>query len=236
MMNGRDCDGCDGNEGRNGNVPQKFLDACEKLNPADPDFVYEDFWTTFKCNIWGYYQKHAPGESNQIDLDIDKLTEELNAHKIKAEYNVIVRKIGKYLANFAWLILSQISEVRYYGNILATNLDRWNKLAIKKDPDYVFPDPLILALFHIHHAIRHYECEMLAKYNGLIEQFRQDSDNENVTTQLLLMAIKDGKHNIVDYLIEAGFNINEFYWEHFQRRFPPKMSTRKIFQLLTSSA
>ena len=97
----------------------------------NPDKDIEDFWLTLKCCVVNFY-KYC-----NLDLDITKMSNELNLLQKNRDYINIEYKINEFiieLINIMFLNIHKIHDNYYLYNtrIILTNLNRWIKIREKK--------------------------------------------------------------------------------------------------------
>lgn len=114
-----------------------------------PDKNYEVFWYGFKNsikNLINYLLNNSKlvnddnEKLNNILIDLNNKSEELNQYQKKEEYDNIKLEIEKYIKWISRYLFIPYANF-YHFNILFTNLKRWTKWIINKDCENLIDSP-----------------------------------------------------------------------------------------------
>jgi hypothetical protein len=143
------------------------------LNSNDPDHDIEVFWYSLKNAMANFYQ------SNKIpSRNINKWSKLLNLLKLDKKYEMIENNIRNYMSLYA-IDIMKYDILNYHGNILNTNIKRWNK--ISKNNNFVISKNhnKILTLFDVYCYLKNkkilpdQQSENKTKKNNQINQINQ---------------------------------------------------------------
>ena len=129
------------------------------------DFPIEEFWYGFKISMKNFYLSTKIPTRN-----ITKWSNILNlCKKIKA-YNQIEYNIRNYMSLYALDIMKYEKDSIYNGNILNTNIKRWNLISLNNNFTISEKHNNILLLFDVF-------CNLKNKINNLSQQIQLAIEN-----------------------------------------------------------
>ena len=199
------------------------------------DHMIEEFWIYFKKSMLNFYE-----EINILSRPITIWSNKLNELQQKKEYMLIESNIRDYMSLYAIDLLRHNSG--YHINILITNIKRWNTIAknnskfdIQSDSKYINSVFLLIDLYNIinvktNHSI--IELFSMVELYIIHEDFKVFID----------YAITHNKPSIIDKINEfetphTNLHLNKsntikYLEEKYKVLLSPKMSARKIFQII----
>lgn len=150
------------------------------LNKLDPDFMIEEFWYGFKNSMKNFYT------TSQIpSRNITRWSENLNMLKHAKNYEQIEINIRNYMSLYALDIMKYETDSIYNGNILNTNIKRWNTISLNSKFTISEKHNNILLLFGIFNSIKN-------KISMMREQLKTEKilSNPEETKQILSKLIE----------------------------------------------
>jgi hypothetical protein len=162
----------------------KQINIIDILNKSDPDFVIEEFWYGFKNSMINFYTTaHIPSRN------ITRWSENLNILKVAKNYELIEINIRNYMSLYALDVMKYEKNSTYNGNILNTNIKRWNTISLNSKFTISEKPNNILLLFDIFNSIKN-------KISMLSEQLKKEQllSNPEETKQILNKLIEIFKY------------------------------------------
>lgn len=140
----------------------KQINILDVLNKSDPDFVIEEFWYGFKNSMKNFYiTSHIPSRN------IARWSENLNMLKVAKNYEQIEINIRNYMSLYALDVMKYELNSTYNGNILNTNIKRWNTISLNSKFTISEKHNNILLLFDIFNSIKN-------KISSISEQLKTE--------------------------------------------------------------
>ena len=134
------------------------------LNKLDPDYAIEEFWYGFKNAMKNFYTaKNIPPRN------IKRWSENLNMLKISKNYDQIEINIRNYMSLYALDVMKYETNSSYNGNILNTNIKRWNLISINNNFTISEKHNNILLLFDVFYSIKN-------KISMITEQLKTENN------------------------------------------------------------
>jgi hypothetical protein len=169
-----------------------YQTQCSK--PGDPDYLMESIWFTVNCSMQKFYrqikQKHC----------IDKWSVILNKLNEEKKYEDIAKNIMNFFAIFLIDYMKNynlIVDNIYDGNIILTNIKRWEKESLKISINKLDNYNTIINYFKIFIAIF-----KINKNDPILQLFKNIDDLvifENIN-DFIIFALKNNKPLILDSL------------------------------------
>ena len=170
----------------------QYLQQLE-LNKNDPDYQIEDFWYGFKKSMTNFYKNNELKER-----DIQDWSDKLNKYKKDKEYSLIEQSIREYIIIYA-LDIMKYDKINncIHSNILATNINRWNKLSNKIITCSLFDNnEQVIFLFEAFNFIK---CKMYKNLYPIIELFFDfNSIISNNYYYLTILSLELGQVKMLD--------------------------------------
>ena len=154
------------------------------LNKLDPDYAIEEFWYGFKNSMYNFYTvTHIPPRN------IARWSENLNMLKVAKNYDQIENNIRNYMSLYALDVIKYEKNSFYNGNILKTNIKRWNTISLNFNFTISEKHNNILLLFDVFYSIKN-------KISIMTEQIKTEKNLSNLeeTKQILSKLIEIFKY------------------------------------------
>ena len=186
----------------------KKYDELKKTN--NPDKYYEYFWYSFKISMKNFFNNFNKKDLCQM---IEDWSSTLNNLQKEKKYDDIQKNIKSYIKKYCEILIKH--NTLYHGELLFTNIKRWNKYSEKYKIGY--NDIIYLRL-------RIYLYGVNKKNNEILEVVNDD------IYDILDYAIKNKYCSIINHITKAK-DISDYILDKYSMKISKNINGIKLLKL-----